>query len=551
MSSGGGFFNRAKETTGKVASQVAQRGHVAQRAAIERAKEAKGRTEEYGRKGFRTAAERSVDWALNRSGAQIRASLVDDEAPNFINATLQGAFDAIWPDVVHELRENVLLSVHETVEGYAPAWQVRAPLARGHACRFLRVPPTARVLFSRPCTLPSFSFCCVQAPAKVGGLRALRAWFLYSFQPFDKSGFQQMRWPSYWLLLLWSACPYYGAQGLFWLTSERCACRRAAPAGTRAHVHPRSCRLPAAVFLLMDRGDEYTLVNFILSFKALQFVTLGFAGLLVGAGTYHACLTADVHKVTCDTNGPGQQRDFFFQFGAFWLQSWLVWIAFLLLPWSARMAGTQKQAVDEVAASAGVDEAVQRPDELPTQRRAEAEAETTYRQDAGGYLRRMVAYDVLCFLLVCGWVGGYGQYASAFTLRSDVPHWQFRATCFFAKTAYGLLSFPFIAFVIPPLNAILTHAKPTAYDQAGNAVPLLNARQRQEKERVERGLPAREPKPPGMLSKVRANVAQTAAYTGTAIAGAGAVARERVTAVRAGRRGSGAAEGDHAVDVML
>jgi hypothetical protein len=59
-----------------------------------------------------------------------------------------------------------------------------------------------------------------------------------------------------------------------------------------------------AVFLLMDKRDEYTLVNFILSFKALQFVTLGFVGITTTAFTYHLCLTSkDPHA--CEKAAPG------------------------------------------------------------------------------------------------------------------------------------------------------------------------------------------------------------------------------------------------------
>jgi hypothetical protein len=53
----------------------------------------------------------------------------------------------------------------------------------------------------------------------------------------------------------------------------------------------------------------------------------------------HYCLTAKA-AVTCDTDGPGMQTDFFYQMGAFVLQSTLVWAAFLLLPYSTR-AGVQ------------------------------------------------------------------------------------------------------------------------------------------------------------------------------------------------------------------
>lgn len=291
----------------------------------------------------------------------------------------------------------------------------------------------------------------------------------------------------------------------------------------------------------MDRSDEYTLVNFALSFKALQFVTLGFAGLLVGCATYHLCLTADIHRISCDTDGPGQQRDFFFQFGAFWLQSTLVWAAFLLLPYSARYAGSQAHAIDEAAAVGTLEDVTADANgALPPQ----PAANTTYREDAGGYLRRMVVYDVLCFALVSAWVCAYGAYAGALTAGGQT-HWQFRATCFFAKTVYGLLSFPFIPFVLPPFNSILTHAKPTAYDQAGTAVPLLSARERAEKERVERGEPARPPPKPGVYANVKSGLA----HAGGALKGAGSAARNRALGMRG--RGQRAAEAEIPVDAML
>jgi hypothetical protein len=190
-------------------------------------------------------------------------------------------------------------------------------------------------------------------------------------------------------------------------------------------------------------------------------------------------------------------------------------------------AGTHVHGVDEAAAVGTLEEVTADPTaaELPGDRTADAgEAELTYRQDAGGYLRHFVIYDVVCFALVTAYIVAYGVTSGA--LEAEGVQWQFRMTCVFGKTVYGLLSLPFIAFVTPPFNSVLTRAKPTAYDQAGDAVPLLNARQRLEKARIARGEPARPPPKPGMYGRAKAqaerggtNARATAAAAGARVQG--------------------------------
>jgi hypothetical protein len=132
------------------------------------------------RQRVRGAAEHSLDWALNRSAARLRDGLVDEDAPAPVRKLAQLVFDSIWPEVAAELKDNLMTAVNQTIDGYVQPWT------------------DARA---------------------VSGLAAVRAWFLYSFQPFDKSQVHQLKNPSYYLLLAWASTSYYGAQGLFWLTS--------------------------------------------------------------------------------------------------------------------------------------------------------------------------------------------------------------------------------------------------------------------------------------------------------------------------------------------
>jgi hypothetical protein len=89
----------------------------------------------------------------------------------------------------------------------------------------------------------------------------------------------------------------------------------------------------------------------------------------------------------------------------------MVWVAFALLPFSSRKAGTTAAAVDEAAAQGTLAEVSADPTgaESAATRKASADADDgdaprRYRQDAGGWLRGMIAYDMLCFGLVLGWV---------------------------------------------------------------------------------------------------------------------------------------------------
>lgn len=56
---------------------------------------------------------------------------------------------------------------------------------------------------------------------------------------------------------------------------------------------------------------------------------------------------------------------------------------------------------------------------------------------------------------------------------------------YFSKLIYGMLSFPFLIFMVPMLSNLLTKAKATAYDKNGNCVPAKGSIQIVEKDEKE------------------------------------------------------------------
>ena len=61
-------------------------------------------------------------------------------------------------------------------------------------------------------------------------------------------------------------------------------------------------------------------------------------------------------------------------------------------------------------------------------------------------------------------------------LRANgAPLWLYWTTCFYAKLAWAFFSLPYLLFAVPVLGESLHRAKTTAYDQAGQLVPVLSA----------------------------------------------------------------------------
>ena len=265
---------------------------------------------------------------------------------------------------------------------------------------------------------------------------ALRAFILYHTLPYNLSIWQKIRDPWFYVFALIAAFPRYGVQQIWFLL----------------------------LWLMKDKGDEFQLASFILQFKGLQFITIGLLSSLIGAAQYAYC--ASSFEPTCDVNGPTIE---YFELGFFVLQIILVWLAFAQLPYSVKKGGVT------FADGTGDDSHLAEPGCC---------GRTKY-PGRGGRLRRWVLYDLIVFILVLGALGALCFVGEVPITKWGTPEWAeyewiFKANIYWVKTLYGILSAPFILFKLPLVFGLVTHAKPTAYNQNGRCVPVEGKSKRKE-----------------------------------------------------------------------
>ena len=209
-------------------------------------------------------------------------------------------------------------------------------------------------------------------------------------------------------------------------------------------------------FLVIDKGDEFQLIQFILHFKGTQFITHGVLRAIIGFVIFMGCVSAgaDDAEHDCENSGPGNAADFWPALCGFSVQVALVWAAFVLLRWSSKKGKSSLKGTLKRNASV-----VHRP---------------------GGYIAPFLWYDsgvvLLCVLAVIVVMG-------ASTNFQEYNHWSVEHFVFAMQVAYGFSAAPFFLFTLPLLQRLLTHALPTAYDRQGRCVrpyrsPVLEKRQR-------------------------------------------------------------------------
>lgn len=259
-----------------------------------------------------------------------------------------------------------------------------------------------------------------QEEGEAAGVDCFRAFFRYHLFPFDKSLWGSFRDPVWIIFTLVSLVPVHGISPLSFLF----------------------------IFFIIDKSDTFQLVQFILSFKGMQFITQGVIRSITGYFSFVACVTApgnaSGHK--CASSGPGVYG----KLGiagiiGYFFTCFLVWLAFALLRCSTEKGrSTLKGALAEKA----------------------EHQQHTIRQK-GGLILYFLWWDILLLLIVvgvCAWV------------ISTRPHfalddWAFSQAIFAAQIVHGLLSAPFFFFMLPGLARVLTHALPTFYDRSGRCVP--------------------------------------------------------------------------------
>jgi hypothetical protein len=273
------------------------------------------------------------------------------------------------------------------------------------------------------------------APTWASPYKKCRSFILYTMCPYDKSYWQKTRSFSYWLITIISLVPVYGVQVIMYFI----------------------------FFCLYDKTDEYQLINYIAQFKGAQFITIGVISAFIGAFQYIVCvnfqsthLIDNVYTNSCYSSGPAALPAYYIDIGLFIFQILFVWCAFIIyLPKSS------KKGIRQLETNSSLQN-----NHLPINENHNAKQRV---------LKKLFVYDVIIFLLLLSlaiislFIRKYNVLNSA---DFSTWEWQFRADLFWLKTAYGLLSFPFLALIFPLINRIIMHLKATGYNCAGECVPM-------------------------------------------------------------------------------
>lgn len=284
--------------------------------------------------------------------------------------------------------------------------------------------------------------CCCWSP---------RSFLRYHLMPYDRNFWRCLRDPTWWVFRIVSCIPRYGAPQIVF----------------------------TIYFFTIDLMDEYQLLNFILAFKALQFLNLGILSSIVGAVQYYICTARD----SCASGGaPSEQV---FTMALFVWQIVLVWIAFILMPCAKRKGGQYYQlvrtAVDDSPEYTTLKEAIFTDTFARLTEEQDAQASARVRSR----LRNFLLYDLVIFLICCLFAAGLYKFNALNTdangdrnnhITDQIMHddnFIFTSGLYWVKAFYGLMSFPFALLLLPGLSSVLSHARATAYNPFGVTVPYL------------------------------------------------------------------------------
>ncbi|TMW62940.1 hypothetical protein Poli38472_005558 [Pythium oligandrum] len=203
------------------------------------------------------------------------------------------------------------------------------------------------------------------------------------------------------------------------------------------------------LFLIKDKTDEHQLCQFIVGFKAAQFVSLGLFSVAFGVSRYIKCIVSGALE-SCREYGPALQP---WNASFFILQIALVWIAFFRLPYTVRPAEEKHPLLYRTSSMERREQRVFR-DIFGNQ----------LHLNRGGYLMKLCGYETVSFGIVVS--------LAAVILWFPFEPWQRKALFYWLRTAYGLFSLPFVIFKIPVLANVLMHTRRMGYNQYGDTVKI-------------------------------------------------------------------------------
>jgi len=244
------------------------------------------------------------------------------------------------------------------------------------------------------------------------------AWLRHTFYPVDLNIWQRLRTASFWIFYTLTVFPYFGIQQIWFMLT----------------------------FCIIDRTDEFQLINFILIFKGLQSLTQGFVKGTVSYFHYYLCTNfGNEWMDECLPDMIQFHLPLVVQIVLFLVQWALIWVAFFMLPHS-KAKGKLKQV---------------------HRRESDFNQHTVIGRfdfSKGGRLKYFMLYD-LCIFLVCMTL------YLAVDLSYDFNDWQRKSNFLMAEIVYGLLSLPFVILALPLFKNLLTRSRETGYNRYGRCVP--------------------------------------------------------------------------------
>jgi len=310
-----------------------------------------------------------------------KTAIEDPDMPRCVSRGKDKAVNVLWPDIRAEVMNEVIVMLDGTPE------EVANEDRKGPDC--------------------------------------IRAFLRYHLFPYNRSFWGQLRDPVWLIFKLVSLIPLQGVTPLVFFF----------------------------VFLIIDKRDEFQLVSFVLGFKGTMFLSQGVIRSITGFFTYLNCASMPALRATevpenglvyagptCHENGPGMAGDVMLPLAGFAFQVLLVWLAFILLPWSEEKGAAVVGKLADVR-----------------------DSENGGTKKKGGYLIWFLWYDLCCVVLCLGMMG-----AVLATRPSDeMLEWPVMHALFAVQVIYGYLSMPFFIFTLPLVKTVLTHSVPTAYDRKG------------------------------------------------------------------------------------
>ncbi|OWZ21787.1 hypothetical protein PHMEG_0003618 [Phytophthora megakarya] len=342
-----------------------------------------------------------LESALDIVASRLKQTLKDPDMPTYLKTNIDIGIEQFMPDVKMEIfrktrelfgQDSESSALDQTVKGRSDSG---SPPTSGQGTNV--IPVTNR---------------------RFGPFRRIRGHILHHLFPHDKTIWRSFKDPWWVVYTSVGILPVVGQ--LWWIF----------------------------LFIIKDKTNEHQLCQFIVGFKAAQFITLGSMHMMLGIFMYVKCIVRGSMLECQSGDGPALSEG---TVCFFVLQIVLVWAAFFRLPYTECPQETTLFRTKSM--------------ELRERGVFHDAFGNEVHLNRGGYLMKFCGYETVSFIVIMAFAG--------LVLWLPFESWQRQALFYWIRTAYGLFSFPFLIFKIPVLANVLMHTRQMGYDEQGDTVRFV------------------------------------------------------------------------------